>query len=290
MLTKVVQLSNDMVDKHGDRMSIEALESAEAQTNSKVIVSHNEHDFTYPPIGRMSHAKLINNDGVNILLGEFTLFEQDDIEKENLLGERELALHQQERGRIRVLCDRAYETQDLMDDVSQLQELLDSSENLQFELKKSVEPISTLTLLVGIGGFVGAGFLNGFLGEAGKDAWASLKSLINKKKLKSDEENHVQFIFDFTNEFYKVEVMVIFKKPSDQIDQELKLKQELIENKVIKYYESSIRAGRIVFLSDGDELRHVYSVYKCGTPFDIANKQEYLSLLQEKKKQMLPQQ
>ncbi|OOX30278.1 hypothetical protein BJL83_19685 [Vibrio parahaemolyticus] len=84
--------------------------------------------------------------------------------------------------------------------------------------------------------------------------------------------------------------MVIFKKPSDQIDQELKLKQELIENKVIKYYESSIRAGRIVFLSDGDELRHVYSVYKCGTPFDIANKQEYLSLLQEKKKQMLPQQ
>jgi hypothetical protein len=286
VLKKVVQLSNDMIDKHGDRMTIEALKSAETQTNSKVIISHNEHDFSYPPIGRMDASKIIHDNGINILLGEFALFEPEDIEKENLLGDRELAVHQQESGKIRILCDRAYHIDGLMDDVNQLQELFDSSEELQFELKKSLEPISTLTLLIGIGGFVSVGFLNGFLGEAGKDAWASLKALIKKKKQKSSDENHVQFIFDFRNEFYKVEIMVIFKNPSDQLDQELKLNQEKIESKVIQYYESSVRAGRIVFLADESELRHIYSVYKCGTPFDIANKQEYLSLLKEKNQQM----
>lgn len=290
MLKKIVQLSNDLVDKHGDRMSIEALQSAEKQTNGKVILSHNEHDFSYPPIGRMDRAQLVNNEGVNILLGEFSLYEESDIDKENLLGDRELAVHQQEQGRVRVLCDRSYQQQGLLEDVEKLQELFDPQENLQYELKKSVEPISTITLLIGLGSFVGVGFLNGFLGEVGKDAWGALKSLIKKKKEISDEVNHVQFIFDFRNEFYKVEIMVIIKDPSDNIEVELRQSQALIESKVIQYYESEIRVGRIVFLSDGSDLKHIYSVYKCGTPFDISNKSEYLSILQEKKKQIMPHQ
>ncbi len=286
MLKKTVQLSNDLVDKHGDRMSIEALQSVEEQTNRKIIVSHNEHDFSYPPIGRMDQAQLVNHEGVNILLGEFTLYEEDDIGKENLLGDRELAVHQQEPDRVRVLCDRSYQQQGLLEDVEKLQELFDPQETLQYELKKSVEPISTITLLIGLGGFVAGGFLNGFLGEAGKDAWGTLKSLISKKKAINNEVNHVQFIFDFRNEFYKVEIMVIIKDPSEDIEFELRQSQDLIESKVIEYYESAIRAGRIVFISDGNDLKHIYSVYKCGTPFDISNKIEYLSILQEKKKQM----
>jgi len=270
-------------------MSVEALIGMKDQTNSKVIVSQCEHDFSMPPIGRMEKAELINHQDVNWLMGEFSLFEFDDIEKENELGDRELAIHYQDIGSVTVAYDRSYELEDLVEDVEDLQRKFDENGKVQFELKKSVEPISTLTILVGVGIFAASGFFNGFLGEAGKDAWAALKSIIQKKKSKSKEEQHYQFIFIFQNEFYKVEVMLIFKNPQpDGVENEIRINQKMIEDKVIEYYEREVRAKRIVFLSDGQGLEHIYSVYRCGTPFDIANINEYKELLESRKNKMKP--
>lgn len=289
MKKKIVSLSNDQVDAHGHKMSVEALIGMKDQTNSKVIVSQCEHDFSMPPIGRMEKAELINHQDVNWLMGEFSLFEFDDIEKENELGDRELAIHYQDIGSVTVAYDRSYELEDLVEDVEDLQRKFDENGKVQFELKKSVEPISTLTILVGVGIFAASGFFNGFLGEAGKDAWAALKSIIQKKKSKSKEEQHYQFIFIFQNEFYKVEVMLIFKNPQpDGVENEIRINQKMIEDKVIEYYEREVRAKRIVFLSDGQGLEHIYSVYRCGTPFDIANINEYKELLESRKNKMKP--
>lgn len=289
MKKKIVPLSNDQVDKHGHRMSIEALVGMQEQTNSKVIVSQCEHDFSMPPIGRMEKAKIFNDDGVNWLMGEFSLFEFSDVEKENELGDRELAIHSQDINSIQVVYDRSYELEGLVPDVEELQRKFDSNNSVELELKKSVEPISTLTILAGVGLFAASGFFNGFLGEAGKDAWSALKELINKKKNKSSEEQHYQFIFIFQNEFYKIEVMLIFKNPQpEDVENEIRINQKIIEEKVIEYYEKEIRAKRIVFLSEEKDLKHIYSVYRCGTPFDIANKNEYKALLESKKNEITP--
>ena len=288
MIKKDVPLSNDQVDKHGDRMNLGALRSARDQINSKVISSHNEHDFRLPPIGRMEKAYIRNIDGVNFLLGEFRLFTMDDINHENRLKGRELSIHDLKEGAVSVAFDRSYVVNDLVHDVEQIQQAFDSSQKITYENKKSVEPISTLTVLVGMGAiFAVSHFFGGLFSEAGKDTWNLLKKLIkNNQKINPYEEKQYQFIFIFENEFYKTELILIFTDPDpEDIEKTIKANQEEIDQKVISYYKESIRVKRIVYTHDNGKLAHAYSVYRCGTPFDISNVGEYQKLLDSKNKQ-----
>lgn len=287
MIKKDVPLSNDQVDKHGDRMTLGALRGARDQTHSKVIVSHNEHDFRLPPIGRMERAYIRNVDGVNWLLGDFRLFTIDDINHENRLKGRELAIHDCKEGTVSVVFDRSYVINDLVQYVEQLQQAFDSSQDITYENKKSVEPISTLTVLIGMGAtFAISQFFGGLFSEAGKDTWGLLKEIIKKNQaIKPREEKQYQFIFTFSNEYYKTELMLIFTDPEpDDFEKIIKVNQDRIEQKVISYYEQSIRVKRIVYTHANGELNHAYSVYRCGTPFDISNESEYKKLLESKAK------
>jgi len=286
MLTKQVPLSNDQVDKHGERMSLGSLKSMVSQTNSKIISSHVEHDFSFPPIGRMDHAELFEHNGVNWVVGEFALFESSDIDSENPLGDREVVVHEQDEGSISLKYDRSYELSGITADVKELQALLDNETETEYELKKSVEPISTLTIMIGMGAtFAVASFFKGFFGEAGKESWQAFKKLIIKnKEINPDTEKHYQFIFIFQNEYYKVEVMLLMKNPEPENFEELvKVNQAAIDEKINEYYEQEVRAKRIVFIIENSLLQHAYSVRRCGTPFDIADVDGYKKLLESKK-------
>ncbi len=286
MLTKQVPLSNDQVDKHGDRMSLGALESMVRQTNSKIICSHVEHDFSFPPIGRMEQAELLEHNGVNWVIGKFSLFERSDIDNENPLGDREVVIHEQKEGSISITYDRSYELSGITEDVKELQALLDNETETEYELKKSVEPVSTLTLLIGMGAtFAVANYFKGFFGEAGKESWQALKKLIIKnKEINPETEKHYQFVFIFENEYYKVEVMILLKNPEpESFEWLVKENQGEIDKKIIEYYEQEIRAKRIVFIIEKNLLKHAYSVRRCGTPFDIEDIEGYNRLLESKK-------
>lgn len=288
MIRKDVPLSNDQVDKHGDRMTLLALKSARDQTNSKVIASQNEHDFRLPPIGRMEKAYIRNIGGVNWLLGEFRLFTINDINHENRLKGRELATHDQEQGTISVSCDRSYEVNDFIKDVEQLQKAFDATQQFNFEIKKSLEPISTLTVIIGMGAtFAVSQLFGGFFSEAGKDAWVLLKNIIHKNsKVNTEKEKQYQFIFTFNNEFYKTELMLIFTNPEpDEIQNLILANRDKIDQKIISYYENSIRVKRVVYTCEKGKMIHAYSVYKCGTPFDISNMSEYQRVLESKANQ-----
>ena len=287
MIDKDVPLSNDQVDKHGDRMTLGDLRDARDQTNSKVMNSHHEHDFRLPPIGRMERAYIRNVNGINWLLGEFRLFTMDDINHENRLKGRELAVHDRKEGTVSVVYDRSYVINDLVQDVEQLQQAFDSSQGILYENKKSVEPISTLTVLVGMGAtFAISQFFGGLFSEAGKETWGLLKKLIKKNQaIKPDEEKQYQFIFTFINEYYKTELMLIFTDPDpDDFEKIIKVNQDKIEQKIISYYEQAIRVKRIVYTYANAQLNHAYSVYQCGTPFDISNESEFEKLLESKAK------
>ncbi|CAM4299713.1 hypothetical protein [Pseudoalteromonas maricaloris] len=288
MLRKKVPLSNDQVDKHGDRMTIDALEMAKVQTNSRIVGSHIEHDFSYPPIGRMEEADILNHEGVNWLIGEFALFEPSDIDKANPLNEREIALNNQEVDTVSIKYDRSYKQAGLVDEVKKLQQIFDENSSTEFEIKKSVEPVSTLTLMFGVGVGVGVGatfavasFFKGFFGEAGKESWQAFKKLILKNKsINPEADKHYQFIFVCQNEYYKVEVILLFKNPEpEDIEEIIKSNQDLIDNKINQYYEDNIRAGRIVYVIENKMFKHAYSVRRCGTPFDIDDMEGYKSLL-----------
>jgi len=289
MLQKKVPLSNDQIDKHGQRMSVLALENAMRQTNVKIMSSHAEHNFISPPIGRMENAQIEKDDkGVTWLFGTYSLFELEDIEKENPIENRCLSIHSQDSGNITIFYDKSYEDEGLEAEIEHLQQLFDPNNKIQYELKKSVEPISTLTILIGAGSFIAGGFVSGFLNEAGKDAYNALKQIISRRK-DNNIEQHYQFIFVFQNEYYKTEILLIFKNPQpDDIKSLIERHESEIEKKVISYYEEEIRVGRIVFLAENSSIQHVYSVYRCGTPFDIANKEQYKEILSSKKSQISP--
>ncbi|WP_429117435.1 hypothetical protein [Aeromonas veronii] len=287
MIKRDVPLSNDQVDKHGDRMTLGDLKDARDQTNSKVMISHNQHDFRSPPIGRIEKAYIRNIDGINWLLGEFRLFTMDDINHENRLRGRELAIYDLKEGTVSIICDRSYVINNLVQDAEQLQQAFDSSQEIKYENKKSFEPISTLTVLVGMGAtFAISQFFGGLFSEAGKDSWGLLKKIIKKNQsIKHNEEKQYQFIFNFMNDYYKTELMLIFTDPDpDNFEKIIKANQDKIEQKIISYYEQSIRVKRIVYTHDKGELNHAYSVYRCGTPFDISNISEFQKLLESKAK------
>lgn len=286
MITKQVPLSNDQIDKHGERMSLGALESMVSQTNSKIICSHVEHDFSLPPIGRMDSAALLEHNGVNWVIGEVSIFEISDINTENPLGDREVVVHEQEEGSVSVKYDRSYELSGIVSEVKELQKLLDNKTATEYEIKKSVDPVSTLTLMVGMGAtFAVASFFKGFFGEAGKESWHALKKLIIKNnEVNPDSEKHYQFIFIFQNEYYKVELMLLLKDPEpEDFERLVKENQNDIDKKINEYYKQNIRAKRIVFIIENDHIQHAYSVRKCGTPFDIADIEGYEKLLESAK-------
>lgn len=288
MLKTKVILANNLLDRHGESLDKNTLKDAMEITNKQITSSHLEHDFTKPPIGRVEQAELCENGQFTSLVGHYSLFEKNDINKENPFKNRILATHFKESGKITILYDRTCIDPDLKEKVENLQKLLDPSNEIEFELKKSLEPISTLTILVGLGTLVSTAFLTGFFEKMGADAWDALRDII-QRKFGENSENHYQFIFTLSNESNSIEIIIIFKNPkSNEIQTLLNKSKKDIEDQATNYFNNSINVSRIVYLAETSSIKHIYSVHPCGTPFDIADQEEYEKILQVAKANMFP--
>ena len=277
MKTTKVLLMNDQIDQHGERMSLSDLKLAKEQTNSKIMSSHLEHDYRSPPIARVKKAYILNDNGTNSLYGEIEYFDIEDIGNEKDIKGRELAIHTIEKQTI--AYDLSYENDELIKLINELQKLI-SDEPAQFELKKSLEPVSTLTFVVGVVAFIGSGFVGGFLQKAGGDFWDKLKEIINKNKSINNNENIYILNGIVEKDYYRVEIIINFTNPEEVgIEEMLKIHSDEIDTKINEYYEQSKRIKRIVFNSIGNKIVHVYSVHRNGIPFDIRDMNAYKKMI-----------
>ena len=270
-------LMNDQLDQHNEKMSLDILQQAKEQTNAKIMSSHNEHDFRFPPIARVSKAYIKNENGVNSLYGEIEFFEIHDINKENIIKGKELALYEVESSK--VMYDRSYQINGLVEDIEELQIFL-SNEAPDFELKKSLEPISTLTIMLGT--IASKSFIEGFFNKAGSDFWDKLKDIVSKNAKTNEKEKIYIFNTLIKRDNYKVDVIINFTNPTTyDIQNILYQHKEKIDYIINQYEENSISVARIVFNSYEESLEHEYSVFQDGTPFDIRDIDSYEKILDE---------
>jgi len=163
------------IDRHGDRMTKEALEDLAVQAKSAYIPMLFNHDPRIPPLGRTADARIrLLPDGEYALVVTSEVFEP--LENIKLRDEtREIPLRIYDEGMITVVRDRSYRARDDLQILEELEELRKIC--LEVEEKKAVEPISVL--LIALAGAASA-LVSGFLNKMGGDTWDYLKPRISR--------------------------------------------------------------------------------------------------------------
>jgi hypothetical protein len=174
------------VDRHGDKLTHEALLGVVEQIRQGCVPMMFNHDPRVPPIGRLVDAEVRElDDGEFALVSISEVFEPGD-ELPPLSDSREMSIRRFSEDAVHVVYDRSYLNSDERAILDAL-EALDSIK-MEEEGKKALEPVSILLIgLMAAGGAIAAGFLN----KLGADAWdylrEKLKELLARKRQQPDE-------------------------------------------------------------------------------------------------------
>ena len=277
MIEKINLLANDKVDKDGEKISLSTLEHLMDETNLIIKSSYSDHDYRFPPVGRISHAFIKNEEETYNLYGMFEFFEVTDLHKENIIAGKKLAINRLENPTI--VCDKSYELTGLEEDVQVLQKLL-FDEEIEKEIQKSLYKVSTLA--IGFGIFKAKSFFDGFFLTISDEFWSKIQNIVRKN---SKVYDNAQYIFStvLENDKFSAEIMINFTNPQDaDLEKILVNNRSTIDAVINAYYEESINVAKIVFnLIDNETIDHEYSLFEDGTPFNINNLENYEEVLNE---------
>jgi len=279
VIEKINLLANDKVDKDGEKIPLATLEHLMDETNLIIKSSYTNHDYRFPPVGRISHAFIKNEEETYNLYGKFEFFEITDLHKENKIAGKKLIINRVVKPTI--VCDKSYELTGLEEDIQDLQKLLCNDE-IEKEIQKSLYRVSTLA--IGFGVFKAKSFFDGFFLTISDEFWTKLEKIVRKN---SKVYDNAQYIFStvLENDRFSAEVMINFTNPQDTDLEKILLKsRSKIDSVINAYYEESINVAKIVFnLIDNEILEHEYSLFEDGTPFHIHNLEKYEEVLNQMK-------
>lgn len=282
MIERINLLANDQADKDGNEISFSVLEHLMNETNLSIKSSYTGHDYRFPPVGRISHAFIKNEEDVYNLYGKFEFFEIIDLHKENKISGKKLAINRLEKPTI--VCDKSYELTGLEENVKDLQKLI-SDDEIQKDVQKSLYQVSTLA--IGFGVFKAKSFFEGFFHTVSEDFWNTLQEIVRKN---SKVYDNAQYIFStvIENDRFSAEVMINFTNPQDTDLQKILVNnRSRIDSVINAYHEESINVAKIVFnLIDNETINHEYSLFEDGTPFNINNLEKYEVVLTEMKNEI----
>jgi len=206
--------STTHVDKHGEKISREALEDMAKEFPSKFI--NVNHETTLPPIGIIDKTWVEKrDDGEFQLVYEGYLFEEND---SILLPDSDVEglkvtwddiryvideIPSSSSGQLTIRYDpRNFDTDEITQIVGELNELVDTNQGLY--IRKSELPQPVIWVLVGfIGGHIASGFLARFgevaadkMIELGKENWKKLKhKFVDLAKVSNHPKKAPDFIF-----------------------------------------------------------------------------------------------
>lgn len=282
MIEKINLLASDKMDKEGEKIPLSTLEHLMNETNLIIKSSYADHDFRFPPVGRISHAFIKNEEEAYNLYGKFEFFEIDDLHKENKIPGKKLIINRLEKPTI--VCDKSYELTGLENDVLDLQTLLTDGE-IEKEIYKPLYHVSTLA--IGFGVFKAKSFFDGFFLTISDEFWNKLQEIVRKN---SKVYDNAQYLLStvLENEIFSAEIMINFTNPLEEnLEKILINSRHKIDAVTSAYYEESINVSKIVFnLIDSETLEHEYSLFEDGTPFHINNLERYENILNEMKNEL----
>lgn len=267
MATKLtVRLTTTHVDRHGERMALESLETMKEQTNAKIIPMGVEHDPRIAPKGRVLSAELIElEDGEYALDGVAEIFNEDYSNIEDV-GDREIPVREYEDSKFKIIADRNYRSEESRLALNELAQVLQTDDEYEEEIKKSLDPISILTIAAG---FALGNIFAGFFKKMGADGYDALKNKLINIFGKDNEGQERLFTFDSTivEGDKAVNVEVILSDPSDDdiqnfFDNGIKELDDVLP----QHFNSDHGYKRIVFGYKNGELKINFAVLKNGVP------------------------
>jgi hypothetical protein len=271
------------IDRHFERLSLNALKSMEEQTNSSFIPFMVEHDPRIPPRGRTVSAKVIRLDdgeyGLETITEEFEQGEYIEFKNEP----REIPIHPHSLNQLDIRFDRSFrdaEDQELIGKLSQLFESEATEEG-----KKALDPITVLT----IGGlFALGGIAKGVLSKIGGDSYEVVRDRLKKLMKRKPEEKERLLRFEFTvqHEQHEIVAEAILTNPEDE-DINLFLNEGLsrLDERLPQLFLLNREVKKVVFEYKRGDLTLKFAVRKDAVPLlpvQIENKLNRIQKSQQK--------
>lgn len=261
-------LATTHIDQQNEKISLSALESMVEQSNSYYIPIFVEHDPRNAPIGRIKSTQIKKmEDGEYAIEGIFEMFESGEEIQLDLNDPREMGIHEHYYNYLDIKYDINYENPEDQKLIRDINNILKSEIEPQYYTKKSIEPISVLTIG---GAFILGGIASGFLNKIGADAWDSLKEklkeLFRKKKVE-EKEKLLSFEFTIENDGYRINIEVILSNPNDDdIDNFFEKGLKNIDKILPNYFDPNTGLKRIVMEYSDEAIDVKFGVRKDGVP------------------------
>lgn len=255
------------VDKHNERMSVEALNDFVNLVNQQYIPVGVEHDPRIPPIGRVISAQIEElPDGEFAVDGIAEIYEEgQEIEFKD--DGREIPIELPSEG-ITISPDRSYLQPNDKELLVELEKIVNG--DIKPQLKKSIEPISILIIAAS---FMAGGIAQGFLSKIGEDIWDKLKSKINelvnsKTRIEKDRLLVFEFTVDLENNPLCLET--ILTNPSESeirkfLDEGLKQ----LDEKTNRFFQHRHYLRKVVFEYKDNKVKVMFGLRKDGVPLSI---------------------
>jgi len=203
------------LDLHGERLSLEALNSLVCQINERYLPIDVNHDIRKPIIGRLVSAEIVElPDGEYAVDGIGEVFEPSDAGA-SLAGDgRKILIKTDNVETFSVYYDRTFMNQEGKELLQELEAL--SGRKPQPTIKKALDPISLL--LIGAGIFALGSTATGFFSKLGEDLYDKLKkTLVDYYKNKASEDKIIDFRFSIEKGDRVFEIHVLLNSPTEQI-------------------------------------------------------------------------
>jgi hypothetical protein len=256
------------VDRHHEKITVEALRSFAAMTNSTYIPVLIEHDPRVPPQGRVISAELRQlEDGEYAVVGISEIFEEGDVIPFKNDG-REIPICEFSENRIHIMYDRSYINREDIKEIENLKNLLNAE--AEEEGKKALEPISVL----GLGAaFILGGISSGFLNKVGEDGYELLKNkiknLLNRKRL-----NKQEYLFRLETNIEREDgilniVTIITNPTNEDIDSLLSSGLKQLDQLTERLGPETTNIKKIVCEFRAGELREPFGIRKDAVPVKL---------------------
>ena len=208
-------MATTYIDRHGDRFSLEALNSLASQINERYLPINVNHDIRQPTVGRLVSAEVVKMpDGEYAVDGIGELFEPSDT-LASLTGDgRKMDITVDDVETFSVHYDRAFMNEEGRKLLQELEDL--SGQKPRPTIKKAFEPTSIL--LIGVGIFALGGIATGFFSKLGEDLYDKLKKTLvtyYEKKTSADQILDFRFSIEKNNRVFEVHVLI--SSPTEQI-------------------------------------------------------------------------
>lgn len=258
-------IANTLIDKRGERISKEALESMVSQVKEKYIPINIEHDPRVPTQGRIADAYLREReDGEYEVVAELEIFEEGD-SISSTKGTKNIVERKLPADKFILNFDRNFNNDADQENVSEISRLLNAQS--QLSVKNSLDPIG----VVEIAGIVAFGAIaKGFLSKIGSDALEATKKQLAKifsRKKEGEKEKILTLSFKVIKNDVEFDIEVHTTNPDKEaIDKLFNEGLAELDDLVPMLYQEEANLHKMVFEYKKEGMEIKYAVNKSCFP------------------------